>query len=170
MYDSVHACTHLHLLVAPLKKAASNQPTMPLTSIVAVVHSGQGSTQLNLDDIVHLIKILTPYAGKWRVIASQLGFKHHEAGIIEGNKQFQSHGAVGFLSAMLDDWGKWPNSTLGVTHNSHANLEALENALSSTSVDLVEVANNLRRDLRNARSGKGTYFGIIIIKLYTLTQ
>lgn len=105
------------------------------------------------EDISALIKILTPYADKWRSIGAQLGFKTHELGVIEAESAVQSEGPIAFLIATLQEWGKWPNSTLGVKHTTYANLNSLEAALSSPSVNLIEEGRKLREDLQNFKQG-----------------
>ena len=109
--------------------------------------------KLESHDITLLIKILSPYSGKWRAIGEQLGFKTHELGAIEADHEIQSGGLNGFLSAMLCEWGKWPRTTLGVKHNKYATLESLENALKSPMIDLDEVASHLREDLEKVKQG-----------------
>lgn len=93
-----------------------------------------------------------------------MGFKVHELGQIEANREYQSRGTVGYLDALIEEWGKWPN----VSHTSAATQEALETALCSASVDLREAAENLNRDLRNAKENKGIIHDCMMVMVHNI--
>ena len=91
------------------------------------------------EDVGYLVEILATSSGKWREIGIQLGFTPNELDSLPFSPK-----PVNCLTYMLNEWTQW---VIGGNHNKCANMEDLERALRSGTVNLEDVADELRAKL-----------------------
>ena len=123
--------------------AATLKSDIFLTFIIAE----QLKTNITEDDIPHLTSILSPFAGYWKEIGVQIGFKPHNLAAIQGDLELLSQpGCTGYLNNLLLKWKMCGSSE-------SLSMEALESALCNPTVNLNNIAKELRHDLQMCKEG-----------------